>query len=73
MNELYLGPLLVGALVLLLGLFSTVFYAMLAVERTGREEAWTVGSRVIFASLVAHGWTATPLTRRYGVVGNSGR
>ena len=48
---------------------STAFYAMLAVERTGYSEAWTVGSLVIFTSLLAHGWTATPLTRRFGRAG----
>jgi NhaP-type Na+/H+ or K+/H+ antiporter len=27
---------------------------------------WTVGSLVVFASIVMHGMSATPLIRRYG-------
>lgn len=29
------------------------------------EELWTIGSLVIFASIVVHGITATPSTRLY--------
>jgi sodium/hydrogen antiporter len=44
---------------------STLLYAMLAVERTGLDEAWVVGSLLIFASAAAHGVSANPLTIAY--------
>jgi sodium/hydrogen antiporter len=44
---------------------STLLYAMLAVERTGVEEAWVVGSLLVFASVAAHGMTSNPLTNAY--------
>ncbi len=52
----WFGPIGVAAL----------FYANLAVRESGVEEAWTVGSLVICASIVVHGLSATPLTRLYG-------
>ncbi len=52
----WFGPIGVAAL----------FYATLAVRRTGFQEAWTVGSLLICASLLVHGLSATPLTRLYG-------
>ncbi len=52
----WFGPIGVAAL----------FYANFALGRTGHEEVWTVGSLLIAASVLAHGLTATPLTRLYG-------
>jgi len=52
----WFGPIGVAAL----------FYANLAVRESGVEEAWTAGSLVICASILAHGLSATPLTRLYG-------
>jgi sodium/hydrogen antiporter len=52
----WFGPLGVAAL----------YYAELALRHTGREEIWVVASLAISASIVAHGVTATPLTRLYG-------
>jgi sodium/hydrogen antiporter len=45
---------------------AALFYATLALRETGVQEAWTVGSLVIFASVVAHGVSAAPLTKLYG-------
>lgn len=45
---------------------AALFYANLAVRKAGVEEAWVVGSLVICASILAHGLSATPLTRLYG-------
>lgn len=45
---------------------SAMFYAMLAVRRSGEEMLWIVASLIVFASIVVHGITATPLTRYYG-------
>jgi NhaP-type Na+/H+ or K+/H+ antiporter len=66
-----LGPLRGTKDVLFLGWFGPVgaaalYYAAYALEETGVEEAWTVGSLVIVASVVAHGITDTPLTKLYG-------
>ena len=52
----WFGPMGVAAL----------FYATLAERKAGLEEAWVVGSLVVFASTIAHGVTATPLTKWYG-------
>ncbi len=52
----WFGPIGVAAL----------YYASLAQRRVGAEEAWVLGSLLICSSVVAHGLTATPLTRRYG-------
>lgn len=46
---------------------SALLYAMVALKHTGDEAVWTVSSLVICASIVAHGVTATPLIRRYGM------
>jgi NhaP-type Na+/H+ or K+/H+ antiporter len=77
---LALGPLL-GTVrgrgdALFLGWFGPVgvaalYYSTLAVRETGVEAAWTVGSLVICASILAHGVTATPLSRLYGRSGGS--
>jgi len=45
---------------------SAIFYAMLALRKTGNDQVWAIGSLVICASIIAHGMTASPLTRRYG-------
>src|SRR5690606_9725442 len=52
----WFGPIGVAAL----------FYAMLALRQTGHEIVWTMGSLLICASLVVHGVTAAPFTKRYG-------
>ena len=52
----WFGPIGVAAL----------FYANLSLRETGVEAAWTVGSLLVFASVLAHGVAATPLTRLYG-------
>lgn len=33
--------------------------------KEGYEELWTIGSLVIFVSILVHGITATPFTRLY--------
>lgn len=45
---------------------STLFYALLATERTGLGVVWPIASLVVFVSVIAHGVSATPLTRRFG-------
>ncbi len=58
-NALFLGwfgPIGVAAL----------YYANLSLRETSVEAAWTVGSLVICASILAHGVTAAPLTKLYG-------
>lgn len=52
----WFGPIGVGAL----------FYATLALRETGNRLPWTVGSLLVVASVIAHGLSATPLTRRFG-------
>ncbi len=52
----WFGPIGVAAL----------YYANLSLSETGIEEAWTVGSLIICASVLVHGVSATPLTRLYG-------
>ena len=60
-----------GANALFLGWFGPIgvaalYYANLSLRETGIEAAWTVGSLVICASILAHGMTAAPLTKLYG-------
>jgi len=43
---------------------STLFYAMLAERQTGLDGIWPVASLLLCASLVAHGLSATPFSRR---------
>ncbi|MFC7142786.1 cation:proton antiporter [Halosimplex aquaticum] len=43
---------------------STIFYATFAVQRTGLGRVWTVASLLLFASLLGHGLTATPASKR---------
>lgn len=43
---------------------STIFYAAFAVQRTGLRRIWPVASLLLFVSLLAHGLSATPLSRR---------
>ncbi|NIC07627.1 cation:proton antiporter [Billgrantia bachuensis] len=45
---------------------SALYYATLVSSRTGYDLAWTVGSLIVMASVVAHGITATPFAYRYG-------
>jgi NhaP-type Na+/H+ or K+/H+ antiporter len=44
---------------------SALFYGAMATERTGSEAPWVVASLVVFASIIAHGVTAAPFTKRY--------
>lgn len=55
----WFGPMGVAAL----------HYSMVILSRTGYEEPWTLGSLVVFASILAHGLTATPVTKWYGKTG----
>lgn len=48
---------------------AAMFYAALAVRETHQEVFWHAASLLIFASVLAHGATATPLTARYGRTG----
>ena len=52
----WFGPIGVAAL----------YYSVLILERTGQKEGWIFGSLVVFASILLHGITATPLTKWYG-------
>lgn len=45
---------------------ATLYYAVMARSRTGEEMIWTIGSLLVFGSLIAHGGTAGPLTKRFG-------
>ncbi|CCH55602.1 Na(+)/H(+) antiporter 1 [Fibrisoma limi BUZ 3] len=45
---------------------AAIFYAVLAMKRTNQEAIWGIGSLLVCASLVAHGITASPLTKLYG-------
>ena len=45
---------------------AAVFYAILAMERTGSKLVWTAGSLVVVGSVLVHGATAVPGTHRYG-------
>ncbi|MFE4104722.1 cation:proton antiporter domain-containing protein [Almyronema epifaneia] len=44
---------------------AAIFYAGYCLRRTGIEEVWLVCSLMVFASIVAQGLSATPLTRLY--------
>jgi NhaP-type Na+/H+ or K+/H+ antiporter len=45
---------------------AALFYATHAERSTDQPIVWTVASLVIFASIVVHGITATPLCRAFG-------
>ncbi len=45
---------------------AALFYAAEATHITSIDQVWTIGSLVVFASIVMHGISATPLIRRYG-------
>lgn len=45
---------------------AAVFYAILAMERTGTELVWVATSLVVAGSILVHGLTAVPATHRYG-------
>jgi NhaP-type Na+/H+ or K+/H+ antiporter len=45
---------------------AALFYATLAVRQTEDDLIWVVGSLLICASIVAHGISATPLTKWWG-------
>lgn len=44
---------------------SALLFAVLATRATGREDVWIVSTLLMTASIVAHGVTATPLSRLY--------
>jgi len=44
---------------------AAIFYAMLALRKTGLESAWVIGSLIICASIIARGFTAVPLAKAY--------
>jgi NhaP-type Na+/H+ or K+/H+ antiporter len=44
---------------------AAVFYAALALRQTGLEVVWHAATLAVVASLLAHGFSATPLTKRY--------
>lgn len=52
---------------------STVFYAMMILNKSGHEIAWTAGSLVVSASILAHGISAAPAARFYHRRYGSGR
>jgi NhaP-type Na+/H+ or K+/H+ antiporter len=45
---------------------AALYYATFSQSETGLEEVWVVGSLLICASVLAHGVSATPLTKLYG-------
>lgn len=45
---------------------AALYYATFSLSETGREEVWVVGSLLICASVLAHGVSATALTKLYG-------
>jgi sodium/hydrogen antiporter len=45
---------------------AALYYATFSLGETGLEEVWIVGSLLICASVLAHGVSATPLTKLYG-------
>jgi sodium/hydrogen antiporter len=45
---------------------AALYYATFSLGETGLEEVWVVGSLLICASVLAHGVSATPLTKLYG-------
>lgn len=52
----WFGPIGVAAL----------YYIHLSLHHTGIKDVWVVGSLIIVASIVAHGISATPLSKLYG-------
>lgn len=66
-----IGPLDRPAAALFTGWFgpigiAAVFYATLAVRKTGFDVVWAVVSLVVASSVVVHGMTSTAFTLRYG-------
>lgn len=45
---------------------SALYYGSFVSSHTGLDLAWTAGSLIVLASMLAHGMTAAPLARRYG-------
>lgn len=45
---------------------AAIYYATMAARTTPSQEPWVLGSLVVAASILAHGVSATPLTRLYG-------
>jgi NhaP-type Na+/H+ or K+/H+ antiporter len=45
---------------------AALFYAAEATHMTHIDRVWTIASLVVFASIVLHGISATPLIRRFG-------
>lgn len=46
---------------------AAIYYASLAEKHTGDPLYWHVASALVFVSIIAHGMTAGPLTRRYSL------
>lgn len=44
---------------------AAIFYARLALRKSGLESAWVISSLIICASIIAHGFTAVPLAKAY--------
>lgn len=51
---------------------AALFYAAEASHLTGVDEIWTIGSLVVFTSIMMHGMSATPLILRFGQAGGKG-
>lgn len=67
----WLPPLRDKGVMLVMGWFgpigvSALFYTTVVSSRTGYDIAWTLGSLIVFASIIVHGITATPFARLYG-------
>ena len=45
---------------------AALYYATFSLHEVGTQEVWTIGSLIISVSVMAHGISATPLTRFYG-------
>jgi NhaP-type Na+/H+ or K+/H+ antiporter len=45
---------------------AALYYANFAIRHTGFDQIWAISSLVISASIIAHGVSATPLTKLYG-------
>jgi sodium/hydrogen antiporter len=45
---------------------AAIYYAAAALRHSGEAVVWQATSAIVLASIVAHGLSAAPLTRRYG-------
>ncbi|MEG3910784.1 hypothetical protein QT976_22970 [Microcoleus sp. w2-18aC6] len=44
---------------------AAVFYAMLALRKTGLDLDWVIGCLIFCASIIPHGFTAVPVAKAY--------